>query len=299
MDGIQKIQDRNLIHIIIPIFNAKAYLEDCLFSLAAQNFREYRIIVVDDGSSDGSSEILSQRFPGVEVIRGSGDWWWTKSTNAALTAILRSAKEGDYVLTLNIDLRVNPDYLDSLLEVAKAGAPCVVGSPVVDIEAPESVVFCGVEWNPWTAKYKGFRSPRRITIKGLECWQSDILPGRGTLFPVEVFRKAGLYDQKGLPQYAADDDMSLRARRLGFGLLIAPKATVYSHVRATGLNYKASGNASLATFIESLFSLRSPYNLKTRWNFSQNNAKIGLLYFLFDLIRIFGGYIRFSRTRNI
>ncbi len=114
---------------------------------------------------------------------------------------------------------------------------------------------------------------------------------------MEVFRKVGAFDEIRLPQYAADDDMSLRARKAGYRLLIAPGSKVFSYVRATGMNFKVSGDQSVRAFLKSLRSIRSPFHLKSRIHFGLAHGKIGPMYILFDLARIFGAFARLRIRR--
>lgn len=283
-----------MIYVVIPIFNARPFLEDCLGSLARQTHKEFRVIVVDDGSKDGSSELIRERFPDTLLLQGTGDWWWTRSMNEGVKHALTLAREGDFLLSLNIDLRVDPDYLANLAALEAALRPCVVGSVNVDQDHPDRTVFAGVNWNPWTARYKTVLKPVALRENGAAYFATAMLPGRGTLFPLEAFRKAGFYDDRHMPQYAADEDMSLRARKAGYRLVLCPGAVVRSNVRSTGLNFMVSGQASPRAFWKSLWSIRSPFYLKARLHFSLAHGRIGPLYFLLDTARICLSFARFA-----
>jgi GT2 family glycosyltransferase len=282
-----------MIHIVIPVFNAREFLNDCLSSLIRQTYQEFAVIVVDDGSRDGTGEFIRKNFPDIAIVEGTGDWWWAKSMNEGVALALTRAKPGDFILSLNIDLYVKEDYLERLIQLAEGLSPCVVGSVSVDQDEPDRAVFTGVKWNRWTARYKLILPMKIFREKALEYGPTATLPGRGTLYPIEAFQKAGLYDSERYPQYFADDEMSLRAERAGFRLLVCPHARVFSNVRATGLNFKVSGDASFAKFWESLWTLRSPFYLKVRFKFAMAYGKIGPLYFALDLARICTSYVLF------
>ena len=68
---------------IIPTFNRKDYLKVLLSQLQNQNKERFtlEIIVVVDGSTDGTLEMLENEFPEVHIVKGTGDWWYTKSMN--------------------------------------------------------------------------------------------------------------------------------------------------------------------------------------------------------------------------
>lgn len=281
-----------MIFIIIPIFNARKHLQGCLESLQAQTFREFEITIVDDGSKDGSAEFIRERFPQVRIVTGTGDWWWTRSMNEGIRDRLTVAKPGDFVLSLNIDLHVGPDYLERLLETEAGFRPCLTGSVSVDQNVPDRLLFCGVQWNAWTARHKTIVAREPSIEAGKRYYPTAMLPGRGTLIPVEMFRKAGMYNESHFPQYVADDDLSLRAAKAGYRLVVSPDAKVHSDVGSTGANFKIDKRLSPISFWASLWSIRSPFYLKARYHFALAHGRAGPLYFALDLGRILGSYLK-------
>ena len=74
------------ISVIIPTFNGRAVLETCLLSLSAQAFADFETVVVDNGSADGTAEMLSDRFPRVRVIRFPENTGFARAVNAGIRA---------------------------------------------------------------------------------------------------------------------------------------------------------------------------------------------------------------------
>ena len=66
-----------MIFVVIPVFNRIDYTKSCLQYLEQQTFPDIQPIVVDDGSTDRTSEIIRAEFPSVKLVQGSGDWYWT------------------------------------------------------------------------------------------------------------------------------------------------------------------------------------------------------------------------------
>lgn len=238
--------------IVIPAHNRKPLTLACLASLAGQSCGEFSVVVVDDGSTDGTWEAIRQAFPQVHLIRGSGDLWWTRATNLG---VLRALERGaSRVVTLNDDLECAPDCLEKLLQAA-ARHPCaLLGCAACDI-ATGTLTHRGaiIDWK--SARFDGPPRPA-----GPDLLEVSHLPGRGMLVPARVFRQIGLFDDAGLPHYGADYDFSMRAKAAGFALLCAAAARIYSHVEESGATALVA-RRSLPNYLRHLFGNKGGGNL--------------------------------------
>lgn len=101
--------------IVVPVYNVEAYLDDCLRSLQTQDYSDYEVICVNDGSTDGSRKILTaweKRMPQTRVIdRANGGLSAARNTGLA-------AATGDYVVFVDSDDWVEPTMLNRLAEEA-------------------------------------------------------------------------------------------------------------------------------------------------------------------------------------
>ena len=284
-----------MIYIVIAVFNRLSYTKACLYSLLKQSFSGYKIIVVDHGSTDGTTLVIRNEFPEVILLNESGSLWWAGATNRGIqTALDISASDEDFILTLNNDLVVEPGYLFELLRVYRANKPAIVGSLSVNISNTEKIDFAGLKWNSIAAKFKKnaeVNIPYSELKKKYEWLSSDLLPGRGTLFPIRTFRDFGLFDEKNFPHYAADEDFALICKKNGYKLLIAVNACVKSYVEETGTNVRHS-RLNLKKFLNSLFSIKSANNLSIRYKWAKKNSPLPYVYFMFDASRIFASYFR-------
>ncbi|WPP50277.1 glycosyltransferase family 2 protein [Catalinimonas niigatensis] len=281
------------IYIVIPVHNKIELTLKCLASLEGQSYPQYEIIVVDDGSTDGTYETIQKRFPEVTLLQGDGNLWWTGGTNMGVEYALKTAKDNDFVLTLNNDLEIGKDYLEQLLKVYQQFKPCLVGSVSVNSQKPEQVEFLG-------SKNRLITGRSRLPIKEIlpystlkqtyDVLESDVLPGRGTLIPIPVFKKIGLFDFEHFPQYIADYDFSKRAKYAGFKLLVSTKAVVKSVVESTGVTYVI--DPTFKTFFKGLTSIKSPTQMKIRYYWAIRHSPIGILYFFFSMTRVFLSFIR-------
>jgi GT2 family glycosyltransferase len=220
---------------VITVLNRWDFTRNCLLSLREQINQSFKIIVVDHGSDDGTSERISVEFPEVKLLFGTREMWWSEATNLGVQyAINQSAK---YVLTLNNDLVVGKDYIQSFYPVIRSCPQSLIGSVSVNRNKESEVVFAGTNWNSWTAKYSS-----SIPLKDFPQIQAnhefiscDLLPGRGTLIPVCAFREFGLFDDKRFPHYGADEEFSNRCKKNGYNLVVSTYSIVKSYVDETGL----------------------------------------------------------------
>jgi GT2 family glycosyltransferase len=278
-----------MIFIVIPVFNRVAYTVACIESLLLQSYNDFKIIVVDDGSTDNSFTIVKEKYPNVIVLNTNGNLWWSASMNMGIRyALADNENHQNYVLSLNNDLVVEPDYLSQLMRSAALYPRAIIGSISIDI-SNNAVEYVGHHWNAYLAS----KRPAINKNLGLEAIQKSyehivtaLLPGRGILIPFECFQEVGLFDDAVFPHYAGDHDFTLRAKNGGYKLLINTRAIVYSYVKDTAL--ASMGKMTVKQYLKQSFtSIKSPLNIKTRYQWARrHSATPYLIYFAIDMLRI-------------
>jgi GT2 family glycosyltransferase len=273
-----------MLFVVIPVYNRWQYTAACLDSLRRQTYSNFRVVVVSHGSTDETDEAILKHYDWVILLKGDSSMWWAAAMNMGAQYALQQG--ATYILTLNNDLQVNENYLQSLMTAASKYQRSIIGSIGVNIERPEQVTFAGIKWSSLTAKYVSAINLRTTysTIRAsYDTIPSDLLPGRGNFIPAAVFRDVGLFDENTFPHYGADDDFSLRARKAGYALIVNVASVVYSHVNQA----KQPGERSYLKFVaDAVSSTRSPLKLGTRWKWARKHGTVPLLYFLLDLVRI-------------
>jgi len=280
------------IWICIPVFNRIEYTLKCLATLNAQSYKNFCVVVCDHGSSDGTTERIKQDFPDVVVLNADSNLWWTGAINRCVEYVLQHADEQDYLLTLNNDTELPTDYLAELTAQSFKYPHAVLTSVIHDIATGERVTdgfrqsWLGAKDRP--VSFEKHHLPDDDNVIAV-----TLVSGRGTLFPMAVFRTAGLYDEQHLPHYAADYDYSHKAQRKGFPVYVCKNCRVFSYVEATGMT-TIRNELSLKSFINYFTSIRSPANLKVRWWYGWNNCPKAILpiYIVVDVIRLVGSYFR-------
>jgi N-acetylglucosaminyl-diphospho-decaprenol L-rhamnosyltransferase len=276
------------IYIVVPVFNRKFYTKGFLQCMRRQTFRNFETIVVDDGSTDGTAELIGEEFREVKLLRGDGNLWWTGAVNMGIRYAMLQALAIDAILIINDDLEVDSDYLEKLYGLWKSMPQALIGSVSVDIKNPEMVYEGGYILNWWTAKLTVLNRGENLS-KFEKDYQVDVsfLTGRGTLIPIQVFHKIGLYDDRHFQQ-CGDTELTVRAKKAGYRLVVSYSVVVKSHHKASS-NVNVSTNYSMKDLTRYLFNIKSDCRLKYRFFFSLKTARNPvqcLSFLIFDLLRI-------------
>lgn len=210
--------------VVIPNWNRADMLCRCLSSLRSQT-APARIIVVDNGSTDGSLGLLAESFPEVQVIRFDRNRGFAAAVNAGIRAC-----DCEFIALLNNDAEPESGWLAALVGAAEGEGVGMVASKILDAADPQRIEGIGLEVDP-------AGNPRQIGRGELD--------GPGFSLPREVFGPIGaaalyrraLLDEVGLfdedfDSYLEDVDLAWRARRAGWRCIYAPGAVV-RHARAS------------------------------------------------------------------
>jgi GT2 family glycosyltransferase len=255
---MQKNKDKQItdLCIVIPTYNRKEHLYNLLIQLSKQTISDtfVKIIVVVDGSTDGTLEMLHNEFRDIYVISEDGTCWYTKSMNKGFEYALKYL-DPDFLLTMNDDTEVGLGYISSIINAySKVEKNSIVGSVSFTNLQPYKIVTSGTCYrNKYLGAIKTYLplfqpiNPNEIKEK---IFKSDILPGRGMLIPVEILKKLNRFDEK-FKQYHSDSDFCLRASKKGFHVYIAWDAHVFVNEKTTG-----TGTSFLR---ESIFKYLSHY----------------------------------------
>jgi GT2 family glycosyltransferase len=287
----------NKLTIIIPTYNRKNYLSRLLAQLKNQVLSEVEmsITAVVDGSTDGTLEMLESEFPQVNILQGSGQWWWTKSINEGCKFALKNGSHA--VLLMNDDTEIDENYLETLLNHAEQQPGAIIGSLNITRTQPYKIYFSGIKhitwWKAKSTRYHNLFAPydSQLTLTGLH--PSILLMGRGMLIPASVFEKIGFFDEKSFPQYKADLDFTLRANENSIKTFISWDSLVYSHLELTGkgVTYKKQ---SFFAFLKSFFQENSMTNLVHSFHYYRKHCPFFLLplSFFIDKLRLIYSFLK-------
>lgn len=261
------------VFVVIPVHNRLAFTRQCLERLRRTEFAgTLTVVIVDDGSTDGTSAALAQDFPEVRVIAGDGTLWWTGAMARAIDVLRAEFGADDYVLTLNNDTLVHPDTIACLVETSRRHGGAMVAARAREASGRAIATGARMLWGRTLAISIG---DRKGDDEGLI--EADVLFGRATLIPAGVFARVGNFAARDFPQYWGDSDFSLRAKRAGIAQLVCPAARVacIEDPRTTGIHFAGTHEVSFAQAFRMLTSRRSNLGVFYAVRFMMTHAPRG------------------------
>lgn len=217
--------------IIIPTHNGKPLLQNCLYAIKSWTDVPYEVIVVDNGSDDGTLDFcLRERVVLISLPQNRG-------FPAACNAGLKIAS-GDHIVLLNNDVQVRPHWLGNLLKCLHSSADVGLVGPVTNyVTGSQRVDYASID-----------ESSVFFNLSDPQQWrQTERLVGFCLAMKREVPERIGLLDERFTPGHYEDDDYCYRARIAGFRLMIAGDTFVYHEgSKSFGLKEKQA----LASLVE-------------------------------------------------
>lgn len=222
------IDTGSLVSVIIVNYNGRVFLEKCISSLLVQSYPAVEIVLVDNGSCDGSIEYVKKEFPSVKIIANRENLGFAKGNNIGI-----KAAKGKLIATVNNDTVVVSTWVEELVKA---------------INSDENVGMCA-------SKMLFMKNPELINSTGIcisrsgACWDRGMFErdkgqyksieevfgpcGGGAMYRKSMLDEIGLFDEDFFA-YMEDADLAFRGRLAGWKCLYVPKAVVYHVHGGTG-----------------------------------------------------------------
>jgi GT2 family glycosyltransferase len=209
------------VSVVTVNWNGKDHLEALLPSLVVLEPRE--IIVVDNGSSDGSQDFVRARYPGVRIVQNETNQGFAQPNNLGA-----EVAQGRYLALINNDMRVDPGWIEAALARLKKTVVCV-GSQILDWSGEK------IDFNGSSLEYLGYALQQNIG----EPWRSVSSPDRilfacggAMLIERDVFRRVGGFDEDYFAIYE-DVDLGWRLWLAGYDVAFAPDSIAFHRGHGT------------------------------------------------------------------
>jgi len=223
--------DLPLVYIIILNWNGWKDTIECVDSCLQLRYPAFRILVVDNASSDGSETILRAQFPHIELMQAGANLGYAGGNNVGISHAL--ANGADYLWLLNNDTKVDPGALDEMVRVAIDDATVAMVGPKILLHSRPQYLNCvGSTINLLTGQ------PRLIGLGEKDDGrfdgnkEMDSLSGCSLLVSKEIVEKVGLMDERFFLYYE-ETDWILRAKRAGYRMMYVSQAKIWHKVSAS------------------------------------------------------------------
>jgi GT2 family glycosyltransferase len=235
------------VHVLLPVHNRCSVTLRFAACLEKQTYKNYTLILIDDGSDDGTAASVCDVIPSVHVLQGDGSLWWGGGLHKGYEYLASlPVPDDDVILIANDDIEFDEDVLEKTARYLQGNAGCMASakcySKQTGLLLDEGVV---VDW-------RSFTFTRVSAEETINC-----LATRYLFMEAGTFKRSGGFHPKLLPHYLSDYEFTIRAHRRGVKLSVADVA-VYLDEKTTGMYYFEG-----RTWKECLtwsFSVRNPEN---------------------------------------
>ena len=215
------------VSFVVLNWNGRAVLEKCLDSILAVDHPLREIVVSDNGSVDGSIEMMKARYAGrVTVIENGRNYGVPIGRNIGIRHALQS--DVDFLFCLDNDLTIAPDAISKLIAVLRRDERiAMAGALIMDMAQPDVISSAGglVNWTQNMVKTLG--ANQKLTGQFRDIWDVDYAGGGALFVRADYVRKHGAVDEGFIGYGYEDTDFGMRAKQLGYRVVCCADAKVW------------------------------------------------------------------------
>lgn len=216
-----------MVYIILINYQGWADTIECVESLQKSTYQEFRVVIVDNQSPDGSVAILSRHFkqePKVKIISNNQNSGFSGGNNLGIEYAVKMGAQ--YIWLLNNDTVVDPNSLQQLVDYAKSAAKVLFGGRVYLFGQKEKLWFAGGTVNWWKGRARHIDEDHNSARAFFTTpQQTEWISGCSMFARAEVFAKCRLDERYFL--YFEDVDYAVKLRKAGISLMVVPDGNVW------------------------------------------------------------------------
>ena len=219
------------IKILILNWNRKDLLKHCLDSVIAIDYPNYSVIMIDNGSSDGSLDMVQENYSKVECLALDRNYGYAGGYNRCFAQLKDETAE--FIMLLNNDTVIDLDILNSFNNARmKFGDSHIYGGKIYYLDDPNKIWYAGgrVKLKYINISHWGIR--KQDSPEFSNPIETDYITGCCLFTSMEVINKLNGFDER-FNMYGEDVDLCLRAKNLGINCYYWPDAKLWHHVSAS------------------------------------------------------------------
>lgn len=208
------------VYVIIPVHNRKNITLSCLDNLRKSgDYERYHLIVIDDGSTDGTTEAIQNLYPEVIILTGDGNLWWTGAIKKGMEYAFE--KGAEFIVWLNDDCQFSEGVIANLVNCSQSYRGAIAGCQGFESNQPTQLAFGG--------KIKTWKGYKFINAPSGEIVPCDLLSGNLVCIPRVVITQIGYPTPDIMPHYGGDSLYLIQAKQAEFSLFVDARNYVFNH----------------------------------------------------------------------
>lgn len=236
------------VYVLLPVHNRRDVTVRFVRALADQTYPRIRLILIDDGSTDGTAGAVKAAFARTTVLTGAGGWWWAGGLQQGLDWLgAHSVASEDVVLMTNDDAIIEPDFVAKGVEALHRHGGGLVQASIYSLDGTR-LLDQGMVFDERRLTFRPAQPGEEVnclTTNGLFCRWMDL-------------QRIGGFFPRLLPHYYSDYEYTIRAHKRG--LKLSADAAVALRWDHENSGYKDFSADSYAGFLKKLFSKKCPIN---------------------------------------
>ncbi|MDF1584665.1 MAG: glycosyltransferase [Methyloprofundus sp.] len=213
-----------MLYIFLPVHNRRDITKFFIESLCKQTNRDFQLVLIDDGSVDGTAEMVMEHIPNTVVIKGNGNLWWGGALQEAYKWLYKHLTN-EPCLLINDDTVIGEEFIEVGTRLLQDNPKTLILAQSFSLKSGQAIDK-GVHYD---YKKLSFRQAKD---------QSEIncLSTRGLFLNADDFKIIGGFYPKLLPHYLSDYEFTIRAFNKGFNLLTTDELHLKVNEETTGLH---------------------------------------------------------------
>lgn len=233
--------------IITAVHNRKEITQAYVQNLVKQTYKNWLLLLVDDGSTDGTDIMVKERVSNLKILYGDGNLWWSGALQLAYKWVIENAENDDIVFISNDDILITEDFIERAVKILNNSDKSILSATGINIDN-NNVGDTPIKQNYLTL----------IPQLGIYDGTADCCSTRAIFIRVKDFKITGGFRPKLLPHYASDYEFTIRANRRGLKI-IGDKSLCYKYSDKTSGHHQWL-NEKPNNLLKKMFSKKSVYN---------------------------------------
>lgn len=236
------------VYILLPVYNRKKITAGFISFLKKQSYTNYHLVLIDDGSTDGTADMVKSELQNLTIITGKGNWWWGGALHQGYKWIKKNVTDTTgFVLIINDDTEFESDFIENGINTILANPGAIIQAESYGKKSGKALKK-GFEYNYKTLAFTPSDDSEKI----------NCLTTRGLLMTYASFIKIRGFYPRLLPHYLSDMEYTIRAYNKGLQLITHPDFKLTMMEDETG--YSEINEKNFFVFLKKHYAFKNMMN---------------------------------------